>query len=177
MPSPIARPDLKEIVAFLQPYPRDKSYGLEILQDIQRRYGYIPRESFAPLAEFLGVKVASLYALATFYKALSVTPKGRHIIKVCDGTACHIRGAASLVSTLERDLGIPAGGTTPDGLFTMETLNCLGACALAPVMLVDETYYPKMTPEKVHELLERYRAAASGEPGALGALGSGGGHG
>jgi NADH-quinone oxidoreductase subunit E len=165
MRSPI---DLAELGAFLQPYPHDRSYGLEILQDIQRRYGYIPKEAFAPLAEFLGVKTASLYVLATFYKALSLAPKGRHVIKVCDGTACHIRGSASLVSTLERELGISAGGTTPDGLFTVETLNCLGACALAPVMLVDETYYPKMTPEKVHELLERYRAAALAELGMLG---------
>ena len=157
-----------EMTAFIQSCPRDQSYSLEILQDIQRRYGYIPREAFAPLAAFLGVKAASLYALATFYKALSVTPKGRHVIKVCDGTACHIRGAFSLISALEHNLGIAVGETSPDGLFTLEAVNCLGACALAPVMLVDETYYPKMTPEKLREILEQYRASGSG---------SGGGHG
>ena len=160
--------DPAEIAAFIRSCPRDKSHSLEILQDIQRRYGYIPREVFAPLAGFLGVKAASLYALATFYKALSLRPKGRRIIKVCDGTACHIRGAVALVGALERNLGISAGETSPDGLFTVESVNCLGACALAPVMLVDETYYPKMTPEKIREILAQCRAADSG---------SGGGHG
>ena len=154
--------DPAEIAAFIRSYPCHKSHSLEILQDIQRRYGYIPKEAFAPLAGFLGVKAASLYALATFFRALSIRPKGRHIIKVCDGTACHIRGSVSLVGVIERDLGIPAGETTPDGLFTVETINCLGACALAPVMVVDETYYPKMTPEKIREILGRYRASGSG---------------
>ncbi|MCL2123774.1 MAG: NADH-quinone oxidoreductase subunit NuoE [Desulfovibrionaceae bacterium] len=160
--------DSAEIAAFLRTCPRDKSHSLAILQDIQRRYGYIPREVFAPLASLLGVKAASLYALATFYKALSVTPKGRHIIKVCDGTACHIRGAVSLVGALERALGISAGETSPDGLFTVETVNCLGACALAPVMVVDETYFPKTTPEKIREILEQYRISGSRSGGGYG---------
>ena len=160
--------DPAEIAAFIRYCPRDKSRSLEILQDIQRRYGYIPREVFAPLAGVLGVKAASLYTLATFYKALSVTPKGKHIIKICDGTACHIRGAVSLAGTLERTLGIPVGKTTLDGLFTVETVNCLGACALAPAMVVDETYYPKTTPEKIREILEQYRISGSRSGGGYG---------
>ena len=160
--------DPAEMANFIQSYPRDKSRSLEILQDIQRRCGYIPKEAFPPLADFLGVKTASLYALATFYKSLSLSPKGKHIIKVCDGTACHIRGSVSLAAALERSLGVPARETTPDGLFTVETINCLGACALAPVMVVDETYYPKMTPEKVHAVLEQYRMSESGNGGGNG---------
>lgn len=147
---------LDEVSAVISAYPGEKRHSLEILQDIQHKFGYIPREGFEVLAERLDVKVASLYAMATFYKALSLTPKGRHIIKVCDGTACHIRGATTLLDTLERKLGIKAGETTPDGLFTVETVNCLGACAIAPVMVVDEKYYPKVTPEQVGRILESY---------------------
>ena len=160
--------DPAEIDAFIRSCPRDKSHSLEILQNIQRRYGYIPKEAFASSADFLGVKAASLYALATFYKTLSVTPKGRHIIKICDGTACHIRGAFSLAGALERILGMPLGETSPDGLFTAETVNCLGACALAPVMVVDGTYYPNMTPKKIREILGKYRASDSRRGGGHG---------
>jgi len=154
--------DVAEVTAFIRSCPCDKSRSLEILQDLQHRYGYIPKEAFAPLADFLSVKTALLYALATFYKALSLTPKGKHLITVCDGTACHIRGSVSLITMLERGLAVPLGATTPDGLFTAQTVNCLGACALGPVMVVDGTYYPKMTPDKVRKILAEYRASGNG---------------
>lgn len=147
---------LDEVSAVISAYPAEKRHSLAILQDIQHKFGYIPREGFEALAVRLDIKLATLYAMATFYKALSLEPKGKHIIKVCDGTACHIRGATTLVDTLERTLGIKAGETTPDGLFTVETVNCLGACAIAPVMVVDEKYYPKVTSEQVWQILESY---------------------
>ena len=101
--------------------------------------------------------MSSLYAMATFYKALSLKPKGRHIIKLCDGTACHIRGSANLLSGIERLLGIQAGETSADGQFSLELVNCLGSCALAPVMVVDDTYYGKVTMERQPEILAQYR--------------------
>ena len=103
--------------------------------------------------------MAQLYSMATFYKALSLKPKGRHIIKVCNGTACHIRGAVNLVTGLQRELGINPGETTDDGAFSVEMVNCLGSCALAPVMLVDGTYHNKLKLEDLADILEQYRDA------------------
>ena len=138
-------------------YPQERRYSLAILQDIQRRYGYIPKEAIEITSEYLGVKTAMLYAMATFYRALSLKPRGRHTIKVCDGTACHIRGSTVLLNSLEQILGIKGGDTTKDGLFSIETVNCLGACAIAPVMVVDEQYYSKVKPTEISGILDKYR--------------------
>ena len=108
-------------------------------------------------ADYLNCPLSSLYSMATFYKALSLKPKGEHIIKLCDGTACHIRGSSSLKDGITRLLGIDDGETTPDGLFSLELVNCLGSCALAPVVVIDDTYYGKMTVEKLPGLLDTYR--------------------
>ncbi len=142
-------------------YPKNRRYALAALQDMQRGYGYIPKEQLYALAEHMGCPVSHLYAMATFYKALSLKPKGRHVIKVCDGTACHIRGAINLVSGIERTLGVAPGETTDDGEFSLELVNCLGSCALAPVMVVDETYYGKVTLEQLPEIFEKYREGAA----------------
>lgn len=148
---------LKEII---DRYPRERRYALAVMQDMQRHYSYIPREGLELLAGHVGCKVAELYSMATFYKALSLKPKGKHIIKLCDGTACHIRGSMTLVEGITRILGIADGETTEDGLFSLELVNCLGSCALAPVMVVDETYYGKMTMEKLPEVIDEYRKEA-----------------
>ena len=149
--------DLQGIADILHNYPAQQRYSLAILQDMQRRFNYIPREGMEALAEYLDCPLSSLYAMATFYKALSLKPKGRHIIKLCDGTACHIRGSVNLVGGVERLLGIQAGETSADGQFSLELVNCLGSCALAPVMVVDDTYYGKVTMERLPEILARYR--------------------
>ncbi len=149
--------DLQGIADILHSYPAQQRYSLAILQDMQRRFNYIPREGMEALAEYLDCPLSSLYAMATFYKALSLKPKGRHIIKLCDGTACHIRGSVNLVGGVERLLGIQAGETSADGQFSLELVNCLGSCALAPVMVVDDTYYGKVTMERLPEILARYR--------------------
>jgi NADH-quinone oxidoreductase subunit E len=107
------------------------------------------------------MKTAPLYAMATFYKALSLKPKGRFVIKVCDGTACHIRGATVLLDALERQLSIRPGDTTADGLFTVETVNCLGACAIAPVMVVDGQYFARVRPDQVEGILNACREKVS----------------
>ncbi len=148
---------MDEISAILQQYPKEQRYCLAIMQDMQRRYNYIPREGMEALADYLGCPLSSLYSMATFYKALSLKPKGKHIIKLCDGTACHIRGASTLCDGVRRILGIGADETTDDGLFSLELVNCLGSCALAPVLVVDDTYYGKMTMEKLPGVLDQYR--------------------
>ena len=148
---------MEDIQAILQAYPPEQRFSLAMLQDMQHKFNYIPREGMEALAVYLGCPLSSLYAMATFYKALSLKPKGRHIIKLCDGTACHIRGSTTLLDGVKRLLGIDAGETSQDGLFSLELVNCLGSCALAPVMVVDGTYYGKMTLEKLPKILDQYR--------------------
>ena len=147
----------QELLEILQAYPAMQRYSLAIMQDMQKKYNYIPREGMEMLAEYLSCPLSSLYSMATFYKALSLKPKGQHIIKLCDGTACHIRGASSLLDGITRVLGITDGETTEDGLFSLELVNCLGSCALAPVMVVDETYHGKVAVDRIPEILDSYR--------------------
>ena len=156
----------QDIMAVLEAYPREKRFSLAIMQDLQRRLGYVPRAGLELLAAYLDVKVAALYGMATFYKALSLTPKGEHVIKVCDGTACHIRGAPVLLDVLERTLHVKPGETTADGMFTVETVNCLGACAIAPVMVADEQYFSKVKPEQVDDILAKMAAGTAKEAAA-----------
>ena len=148
---------MEDIQAILQAYPPEQRFSLAMLQDMQHKFNYIPREGMEALAVYLGCPLSSLYAMATFYKALSLKPKGRHIIKLCDGTACHIRGSTTLLDGVRRLLGIDAGETSQDGLFSLELVNCLGSCALAPVMVVDGTYYGRVTLEKLPKILDQYR--------------------
>ena len=152
----------KEITKVLESYPKEKRYSLAILQDVQRKFGYIPRESLGAVSAYLDIKISALYSMATFYRALSLTPRGKHFIKICDGTACHIRGAPALLDALQRALGIKPGETTSDGLFTLETVNCVGACAIAPVMVVDEQYHPKVKPDEVGAILAAYKGKKHG---------------
>ena len=152
---------MEGINSILRQYPSEQRYCLAIMQDMQRQYNYIPREGMEALSEYLDCPLSSLYSMATFYKALSLKPKGKHIIKLCDGTACHIRGASPLKDGIRRILGINEDETTEDGLFSLELVNCLGSCALAPVLVVDETYYGKMTLEKLPGILSHYREEQS----------------
>ena len=152
---------MEGINSILRQYPSEQRYCLAIMQDMQRQYNYIPREGMEALSEYLDCPLSSLYSMATFYKALSLKPKGKHIIKLGDGTACHIRGASPLKDGIRRILGINEDETTEDGLFSLELVNCLGSCALAPVLVVDETYYGKMTLEKLPGILSQYREEQS----------------
>lgn len=144
--------DLEDLFHATRRHPR---FLLPLLQDIQSRYRYLPRNCLKLAAEHLGIPESRVYAVATFYKALSLTPKGEKTVKVCLGTACHLRGAGSVLDALSRALGVPPGGTTEDLRFTLETVNCLGACALAPVVTVNDRVYGQMTPGRVEELLEK----------------------
>lgn len=149
--------DHQELLEILHAYPQEQRFCLAIMQDMQRKYNYIPREGMEELAAYLSCPLSSLYSMATFYKALSLKPKGRHIIKLCDGTACHIRGSMNLLDGVSRILGIADGETTKDGMFSLELVHCLGSCAMAPVMVVDETYHGKVAVDKLPEILDSYR--------------------
>lgn len=138
-------------------YPAEKRFSLAIMQDIQREFNYIPREAMKAISEYLLIPLAKLYGMATFYKALSLNPKGKYVIKVCDGTACHIRSSMVVLSELKKLLEIQAGEITPDGLFSLETVNCVGACALAPVIVVNGEYHGKLTPQDIAGIIESYR--------------------
>lgn len=137
---------------------KDNKPIVAILQDVQEEYRYIPREAFDYLAEKLDVSLAKLFSIATFYENFSLTPKGKHVIKICDGTACHVRKSIPILNALKKELKLADGEkTTEDLLFTVETVSCLGACGLAPVLTVNDKVYPAMTPEKAIELLQELK--------------------
>ena len=125
-----------------------------ILQDIQEEYRYLPKEALIYLSESINVSIAKIYSVATFYENFSLEPKGKYVIKICDGTACHVRKSIPILNALRQELGLAEGKkTTDDKLFTVETVSCLGACGLAPVMTVNDKVYPAMTPESATALL------------------------
>lgn len=136
----------------------EPSNVIAILQDIQAQYRYLPREIFPYLARKLQMSAAKIYSVATFYENFSLEPKGKYVIKICDGTACHVRKSVPILEKMRESLGLSAGKlTTDDMMFTVETVSCLGACGLAPACTVNDKVYPSMTPEKAEELLARLR--------------------
>jgi NADH-quinone oxidoreductase subunit E len=132
------------------------------LEAIQERYRYLPPEAIILTSEYFGVPLSQTYAIATFYNSFSLKPKGKHCMHVCMGTACHVRGSPQVLDRLEVKLNIHAGETTQDRKFTLETVNCLGACALGPIIVTDETYAGQMTPQKVDQLLRNLMRAEEG---------------
>ncbi len=138
-------------------YKRKKSALIGILQDIQSEYNYLPKEALLHLRKSLDVSLIQIYGIATFYKSFSLKPRGKHLISICLGTACHVRGAVRILEKIERSLTIKSGQTTEDFMFTLETVNCLGACALGPLMVVNGEYFGKMTSAKVDKILSRIR--------------------
>ena len=133
---------------------------VEVLQDVQEAFGYVPQEAMTVVARELGVPLIEVSRVAHFYKAFTLKPRGKHVVTVCMGTACHVRGAPRMLDQVKGELGIEPGETTEDRMFTLERVNCLGACALGPVVVLDGQYHPKMTPNKLRELLESVYAGA-----------------
>ena len=133
-----------------------KTQLIGILQDVQKEYGCLSFEALSKIAESLDISLQQIYSVATFYKAFSLEPLGRHAISVCIGTACHVRGAAKVIEELERQLNIKTGETTEDRKFTLNSVNCLGACALGPVMVIDGQYFEKVTPGKIGSILAKF---------------------
>ena len=145
-----------KIETILDRYQSDRSMLVSILQDIQASFNYLPREALERVSTSLSVPLSQVYSVATFFKALSLVPRGRHLINVCLGTACHVRGAKKILEAVEREIGIEAGATTEDRRFTLETVNCVGACALGPVVIIDGEYHGQVTTEKIAGALEHY---------------------
>jgi len=140
----------------LDAYGMKETHLISILLDIQSEANFLPREILSYVAKKLGVPLSRICHFATFYKAFSLKPRGKHIIKVCLGTACHVRGAVNVLYRIERELGIKAGYTTRDFNFTLETVNCLGACALGPLVVIDNNYHGQMNPTKVPKMIKGY---------------------
>ena len=131
---------------------------IALLQAIQEHYRYLPQEVFPYLAEKMGMSEAGIYSIATFYENFSLEPKGKYVIKICDGTACHVRKSIPILERLRKELGLSESKkTTDDRNFTVETVSCLGACGLAPVLTVNDVVYPEMTPDKASELLKQLK--------------------
>ncbi|HEY8345423.1 MAG TPA: NADH-quinone oxidoreductase subunit NuoE [Bacillota bacterium] len=130
---------------------------IPVLHQAQLIFGYLSKDVQIRIAEGLGVPLSEVYGVVTFYSFFSLKPQGKYNIGVCLGTACYVKGAAALVETLEENLGIKVGDTTDDGMFTLSITRCLGACGLAPVLTIDEDVYGRLTPEKIPEILERYK--------------------
>ncbi|MEA1978819.1 MAG: NAD(P)H-dependent oxidoreductase subunit E [Chloroflexota bacterium] len=127
---------------------------ISALEKIQQHYRYLPKEALILASQRLGVPLSQAYAVATFYNAFSLKPKGKHCLHVCMGTACHVRGSPLVLDRMETKLGIAAGETTPDNLFSLETVNCVGACALGPIIVADDEYSGQMTLEKADRLIK-----------------------
>lgn len=148
--------DQNKIGAIINRYECKDEFLILILQDIQSEYKYLPKDVLFYVAEKLGVPLTQIYRIATFYKAFSLEPMGKHLVKVCLGTACHVRGGQRILDTVERVLGVRSGETTPDCKFTLQRVNCLGCCALGPVMVVDDEYHGGLQSAKVEEILSSY---------------------
>ena len=139
-------------------YEHQPSALIAVMQDVQAQYRYLPAEAIEQIAEGLGISVAKAYSVATFYENFSREAKGKHSIRICDGTACHVRRSIPILEALRRELGVSEKKkTTDDMLFTLETVSCLGACGLAPVMTLDDKVHPAMTPEKALALIDEIR--------------------
>lgn len=154
MTIPIPQEDISRLIA---KYRGSDGGLIPLLQEAQDRLGYLPREVLEQIATGLGLSLAKVLGVATFYSQFHLEPRGKHIIRICMGTACHVRGAPAVLAALEKELGIKPGETTPDLKFTLESVACIGACGLAPVITVNDETYGKMTPEKVAEVLAQYR--------------------
>ena len=137
-------------------YATEDGALIQILLDVQREYGWLPKEVLKRISERLEIPVSRMYRVASFYKAMSLTPVGRHLISVCLGTACHVRGGSKILDKAEQVLGIKDGETTADDKFTLQRVNCLGCCALGPVMVVDGEAHGKLSGAYVEEVLNKY---------------------
>jgi NADH-quinone oxidoreductase subunit E len=146
--------DINEIQDIINREIRDTGSLIGVLAAVQTRFRYLPPEALILASERLGVPLSQTYSVATFYKAFSLKPKGKHCLQVCMGTACHVRGSPQVLDHLETKLGVKAGGTTRDRLFTLETVNCLGACALGPIVVADGEYSGQTTPQEADRLIK-----------------------
>ena len=150
--------DPQQILRFLARRRQGRGELMAVLGDIQDQYGYLPQEALEILADATGRSLVDIYGLATFYRSFTLQPRGKHLVTACLGTACHVRGAPRVVKELARQLGVKPGETTSDRQFTLETVNCLGACALGPIVVIDGHYFSNVTSPKVKGMLQKAQA-------------------
>ena len=143
----------RQLTEVLTPGRKDRRYLISLLREVQQRFGYISKEAVVEVADFLGIPGSTVYGIATFYNQFRFTPLGKQPVRVCMGTACHMAGGQLVLEAVARELDIEVGGITPDHEFSLDRVACVGCCALAPVVVVDDSVYPRMTPPKVEEVL------------------------
>ena len=148
--------DLRQLESMIEGRRNEKWSLIPLLQDIQERFGYIPPKSIEPIADALRLFPSQVQGVVSFYAGFSLQPKGKYVLRVCRGTACHVKGGRSVLRLIRRELGLNDGETSPDYQFTLETTACLGACALAPTMIVNRDYYGKLSPPKVTSILAEH---------------------
>ena len=141
----------------LSKYEKDKSNLIQILNEVQEAYGYIPKHTQLAISEYLGLTMAEVYGVITFYSRFTLKPKGKYNVAVCLGTACFVKGSEQILDKVKEKLGIDVGETTPDGKFSIEATRCIGACGLAPVFTVNDEVYGKATPEMIDKVIEEYK--------------------
>ncbi|HSB04444.1 MAG TPA: NADH-quinone oxidoreductase subunit NuoE, partial [Thermodesulfobacteriota bacterium] len=146
--------DLQAVCEIIERHGYQRASLVGILQDIQAKMSYLPRKALVQVAKSLDLPLTHLYEVATFYKAFSLEPRGKHTLQVCLGTACHVRGGSRVLDYLENRLEVKPGETTQDQSFTLETVNCLGACALGPMIVIDKKYYGKINTNKIESILK-----------------------
>ena len=153
-----ADPDLGKLAPILSGYRRgDQSALLPVLQQVQAIYGYLPRPALKEVSRRLGIALSRIYGVVTFYSQFHLTPRGRHTIRCCQGTACYVRGSKDVLAALQEALGVEVGETTPDLRYTLDTVACLGTCFLAPVMMIDTQYFGKLTSSKIAAILRQFK--------------------
>jgi len=152
----------ERVAAIVSKYGGSRDGLISILQDIQSEYHYLPEEALRAVAKQLALPLIQVYGVATFFKAFSLKPRGEYIVRVCLGTACHERRAPNLLDEVKRQLGLEPGETTKDMQFSLETVNCLGACALGPIMVVDGKYHGQMSPGKVKKIIKKRKGNPEG---------------
>lgn len=145
-----------QLAETFEEYKGKKGVVIPLLQKVQERLGYLSEEAIAEVAKFCRMSENEIFGIASFYAQFRFTPRGKHTVKVCLGTACHVRGGDQIIEAAERTLGIERGGTTKDLKFSLERVACFGSCALAPVMVVDETVFSKMNQSKVKKVLDQF---------------------
>jgi NADH-quinone oxidoreductase E subunit len=148
--------DLSKLDEILQKYRGIEGALIPILQEVQEIYGYLPEDVLNMIGKHLHMPMSRIYGVVTFYAQFYLTPRGRHTVRVCRGTACHVRGGKNILKAVQQYLGVAENETTDDFKFTFETVACLGACALSPVLLVNKNYYGKLTPARVEQILKQY---------------------
>lgn len=147
----------EKVEKILLKYEKDKSNLIQILNEVQETYGYIPENVQLEISKYLGIEMAEIYGVITFYARFTLKPKGKYNISVCLGTACFVKGSEKILDRVKQKLGIDVGETTPDGKFSIEATRCIGACGLAPVFTVNDEVYGKATPELVDKIIDEYK--------------------